>query len=228
MRPLGPHWAPTGCIEIENTHNMAGGTVYPQEVIDDICERAHAAGMGVHMDGARVFNASVAAGRPVSEICAKVDTVMFCLSKALGAPAGSILAGPKRLVDKGRLYRKRLGGGMRQAGILAAAGLIAIEKTPLLLHQDHANARLLAEGLARLSGVKVLNPQPATNIVVFEIAGTGRTSGEISAALKARGVLVNGISAVAMRAVTHYDVSRQDCEAALGALSEVIAVCHSH
>ena len=228
IRPLGPHWAPTGCIEIENTHNMAGGTVYPQDVIDDICDRAHAAGIGVHMDGARVFNAAVAAGRPVMEICAKVDTVMFCLSKALGAPAGSILAGPKALMDRGRLYRKRLGGGMRQAGILAAAGLIAIEKTPALLHEDHANARLLADGLSRLPGVTVLNPRPATNIVVFDVAATGSKSGAISAGLKERGVLINGISAAAMRAVTHYDVTRQDCESALGALSEVIALCHSH
>jgi len=130
IRPVfkagGPHSAATGAIEIENTHNMAGGRVYPQEVIDDICDRAHEAGVSVHMDGARIFNASTATGRPVSEIAAKVDTVMFCLSKALGAPAGSIVAGPAKLIDKGRLLRKRLGGAMRQVGVLAAAGLIAL------------------------------------------------------------------------------------------------------
>src|SRR5580698_2941168 len=134
IRPVlkagGPHSAPTGAIEIENTHNMAGGRVYPQEVIDDICDRAHEVGVPVHMDGARIFNAAEAAGRPVSEIVAKVDTVMFCLSKALGAPAGSMLAGPRKLIDKGRLLRKRLGGGMRQSGILAAAALIAIDESP--------------------------------------------------------------------------------------------------
>ncbi len=227
-RPLGPHAAPTGCIEIENTHNMAGGTVYPQEVIDDICDRAHALGLGVHMDGARLFNAATAAGRSAREICAKVDTVMFCLSKALGAPSGSMLVGPKKLIDKGRLYRKRLGGGMRQAGILAAAGLIALEKMPLRLNEDHANAALLAEKFAGLPGVTVRNPKPETNIVVFDISGTGRTSQQISAALKERGVLINGISSTAMRAVTHYDVSRQDCETAIGALSEVLEPCHSH
>lgn len=227
VRPLGPHWAQTGCIEIENTHNMAGGTVYPQDVIDDICRNAHERGIGVHMDGARIFNASAACGRSVSEICANVDTVMFCLSKALGAPVGSMLVGPKALLDKGRLYRKRLGGGMRQAGILAAAGLIALEEMPLRLHEDHDNARLLASRLAQLPGVTVLNPQPATNIVVFDIAATGGDSAGISAALKERGVLINGISATAMRAVTHYDVSRADCETALDALSEVIALCHS-
>ena len=107
---------------------MAGGRVYPQEVIDEICDGAHDAGVPVHMDGARIFNAAAATGRPVREIAAKVDTVMFCLSKALGAPAGSMLAGPAKLIDKGRLLRKRLGGGMRQVGVLAAAGLIALEE----------------------------------------------------------------------------------------------------
>src|SRR5262249_11542805 len=112
VKPLGPHWAPTGCIEIENTHNMAGGRVYPQDVIDEICDEAHALGVKVHVDGARIFNAAAAAGTPVSRIVAKADTVMFCLSKALGAPVGSMVAGSRELIDKGRLYRKRLGGGM--------------------------------------------------------------------------------------------------------------------
>ncbi|MCU1324708.1 MAG: L-threonine aldolase, partial [Bryobacterales bacterium] len=130
VKPVGPHWAPTGAIEIENTHNMGGGRVYPQTVIDEICDEAHARGVPVHMDGARLFNAAAAANRPVSEIVAEVDTVTFCLSKALGAPVGSMLAGPAKLMDKARLYRKRLGGGMRQAGVLAAAGLIALEEGP--------------------------------------------------------------------------------------------------
>ena len=132
-------------MEIENTHNMAGGTVYPQDVIDDICNRAHERALKVHMDGARVFNAAAASGRTIKDITAKVDTVMFCLSKALGAPVGSMLAGTQQAMDKARLYRKRLGGGMRQAGVLAAAGLIALEQTPARLHEDHANARFLAE-----------------------------------------------------------------------------------
>src|SRR5664280_2856111 len=123
IRPLGPHWAPTGLIEIENTHNMAGGTVYPLATIREICDGAHERGLKVHMDGARVFNAAAAMNVQVREIVAPVDTVMFCLSKALGAPVGSMLAGPASVIAKGRLYRKRLGGGMRQAGVLAAAGL---------------------------------------------------------------------------------------------------------
>ena len=120
--------ADTGCIELENTHNMAGGTVYPQEVLEEICDQAKERGIRVHMDGARIFNAAAAAGRPVRQICAGVDTVMFCLSKGLGAPAGSMLAGTRAHIDRARLYRKRLGGGMRQAGVLAAAGLIALDE----------------------------------------------------------------------------------------------------
>ena len=145
LRAGGAHCAPTALIEIENTHNMAGGTVYPIEAIEDICDHAHEAGLKVHMDGARIFNAAAALGRPVRELAAKVDTVMFCLSKALGAPVGSMVAGTAEGIARGRLYRKRLGGGMRQAGVLAAAGLIALEETPKRLGEDHANARVLAE-----------------------------------------------------------------------------------
>lgn len=225
IRQLGPHAAETGCIEVENTHNMAGGTVYPQAVLDEICDNAHELCIAVHMDGARLFNAAAATGQPVHaaarRICANVDTVMFCLSKALGAPAGSMLAGPKPVIDRARLYRKRLGGGMRQSGILAAAGLIALEQMPLRLHEDHANARLLAAGLGKIPGIHVEPAEPATNIVIFDVAATGKTSEEISAALKAAGVLINGISPTAMRAVTHYDVSHAGCEAALAALSTV-------
>jgi threonine aldolase len=221
-RPLGPHSAPTGCIEIENTHNMGGGTVYPQPVVDEICEEAHALGLRVHMDGARVFNAAAAVGRPAAKLVAKADTVMFCLSKGLGAPAGSMICGTARDIAKARLYRKRLGGGMRQVGVLAAAGLIALEKMPARLHEDHANARFLAEGLAQLPGITVDPAKVETNIVVFDVADTNLCGSAISAELKRRGVLINPINAVTMRAVTHYDVSRTDCATALGALAQVI------
>jgi threonine aldolase len=219
IRPPGPSCAPTGVIEIENTHNMAGGTVYPLAAIREICEGAHERGLKVHMDGARVFNAAAALGVPVSDIVAPVDTVMFCLSKGLGAPAGSMLAGPADLIARGRLYRKRLGGGMRQVGVLAAAGLIALEETPPRLAQDHCNARFLAEGLARLAGIHVDPASVATNIVVFDVSGTGSTGGEISARLKARGVLINAIDERRMRAVTHYDVDRAACARALEAMA---------
>jgi len=219
VKPVGPHSAPTGAIEIENTHNMAGGRVYPQDAIDEICDRAHERGIPVHMDGARVFNAAEAAGRPVSEIVAKVDTVMFCLSKALGAPAGSILAGPRKLIDKGRLLRKRLGGGMRQSGILAAAALIAIDESPKGLATDHANARYLAERLQVIDGIRVFPVE--TNIVIFDVSETGLSPKDISAALKQRGVQMNGVNDRLMRAVTHYDVTKEQCAEAIDALEEV-------
>ena len=225
IRSLGPNASDTGCIEVENTHNLAGGTVYPQAVLNEICDNAHERGIAVHMDGARIFNAAATTGQPVHaaarRICAKVDTVMFCLSKGLGAPAGSMLAGPKLIIERARRYRKRLGGGMRQSGILAAAGLIALEQMPLRLHEDHANARLLSAGLAQIPGIRMEHAEPATNIVIFDVAATGKTSKEISAALKARGVLINGFGPTVMRAVTHYDVSRTECEAAIAALSAV-------
>lgn len=225
-RPLGPHAAPTGCVELENTHNMAGGTVYPQAVFDEICDEAHALGLKVHLDGARVFNAASAAGRDVKDMCARADTVMFCLSKGLGAPVGSMLVGTARDMDRARLYRKRLGGGMRQAGILAAAGLIALDEMPKRLHEDHANARFLAEGLKAEPGIAVDPSKVTTNIVVFDVTATRLTGPAISQQLKQRGVLINPINASAMRAVTHYDVTRVQCQTALEALREVLAASH--
>lgn len=223
IRPLGPHWAQTGCIELEDTHNMAGGTVYPLAVIDEICGEARRLGIRVHLDGARVFNAAVSQGVSVARICEPVDTVMFCLSKGLSAPAGSMLAGSKELIDRGRLYRKRLGGGMRQSGILAAAGLLALETMVDRLAEDHSNARHLAAFLASLNGVRVLNPEPATNIVVFDVSGTGRPAAAISADLKSRGVLINPISPAAMRLVTHCDFHASQLQAAETALAAALA-----
>lgn len=206
IRPVGPHWAPTGLIEIENTHNMAGGTVYPLQTLREIRAGADRHGLAVHMDGARVFHAAVALGVPVAEIAQYADTVMFCLSKGLGAPAGSLLAGPAKLMEKARLYRKRLGGGMRQAGVLAAPGLIALEQMPLRLEEDHANARLLADRLSEIPGVSVRPVQ--TNIVIFETPVSGA---ELSERLKHRGVLANAVGPKSVRLVTHYDVNTEQC-----------------
>ena len=189
----------------------------------EICDGAHERGVRVHMDGARIFNASAALGLPVHEIAAHADTVMFCLSKALGAPAGSMLAGPADLIDKGRLYRKRLGGGMRQAGILAAAGLVALEESPAKLSVDHANARFLAEGLARIPGIQVDPAKVETNIVVFDVSATGHAPADVSARLSQRGVLMNAINDRCLRAVTHYDVDRAACAQALEAVAESLA-----
>ena len=209
IRPLAPHWAPTGLIEIENTSNMAGGTVYPLEVIREIA------------DGARVFNAAEYLGKPVKELVAEVDTVSFCLSKALGAPVGSMIAGSEEHIRRGRLYRKRLGGGMRQAGVLAAAGLIALEEHPRKLAADHANARFLAEALAKIPGIAIDPATIQTNIVIFDVSGSGLAAAAFSARLKAKGVLMNAVSETHLRAVTHYDVNREAAELAVSVIGEV-------
>lgn len=216
IRPVGPHAAPTGLIEVENTHNIAGGTVYPLDQLAEICDGAHNRGLAVHMDGARIFNAAAALNVPVAAIASKADTVMFCLSKALGAPVGSMLVGSSELMAKGRLYRKRLGGGMRQAGVLAAAGLISLETMPTLLKQDHANAKLLADGLAAIPRIAVSPVE--TNIVIFDI---DRDTRAFSEQLKERGVLANGVGPTTMRMVTHYDVTESMCREALRIVEEI-------
>ncbi len=218
IQPKTYYLAQTGLVSLENTHNMAGGTVYPPEVADEICDGAHDAGIPVHLDGARIFNAGVALGKGVAEITRKFDSVMFCLSKGLGAPVGSMLVGSRMLIDRARVLRKSLGGGMRQAGILAAAGLIALEKMPARLHEDHENARWLGEGLSRVRGIKLNPAKVMTNIVVFDVGGTGMTSAEISRQLAAQNVLINGINPETMRLVTHMDVDRAACERALAAM----------
>ena len=222
LRPNGPHCAPTTLVEIENTHNMAGGTVYPQPVIDEICDEAHAAGLKVHMDGARIFNAEAASGIPVERMTKNVDTVTFCLSKGLGAPVGSILVGDREAITRGRMYRKRLGGGMRQAGILAAAGLIALEEMPKRLGEDHSNAQYLAQELSQMKGIAINPSSVATNIVIFDIAGTGLAAPDFSAKLKDLGVLMNGIGGSFVRAVTHFDVDRAACEKAIAAIRQIL------
>lgn len=221
LRPHGPNNAATALIEIENTHNMAGGTVYPIETIQEICAEAHKHGLKVHMDGARVFNASVACGLPVATITRDVDSVMFCLSKGLGAPAGSMVVGTKQAIAAGHSYRKRLGGGMRQVGVLAAAGLIALEQMTSRLEDDHANARFLAGELSKIPGINVTPPQ--TNIVIFDVNATALKPREISSRLKDRGVLINPVtpSGTIMRAVTHYDAPRTACQRAAEALHSV-------
>jgi threonine aldolase len=222
IRGFGPNNAPTTLIEVENTHNMAGGTVYSLDNLREIYSKAGERGLKVHMDGARIFNASMASGIPVSEYAACADTVMFCLSKALGAPVGSMLAGTRQAIAKGHSYRKRLGGGMRQVGVLAAAGLIALEHMPARLNQDHDNARFLAESLAKVPGVRTPD-RVQTNIVIVDVSGTGVAPGEISARLKAEGILMNPVgTTTALRAVTHYDVTRADCERAVGVFSQIL------
>jgi threonine aldolase len=213
---------PTSLIALENSHNMAGGSVTPLGVSRQICENAHAMELPVHLDGARIFNAAIALDTTVAEIARPFDSVMFCLSKGLGAPVGSMIAGSKDFIREAIGVRKVLGGGMRQAGVLAAAGMIALEDSPEVLIQDHANARRLAEGLAELRGVKIDPERAQTNIVIFDIAATGMTTAQFSAELKSRGVLANGVNAREMRMVTHYDVSSEQIERTLQIVREIL------
>ncbi len=222
IRPLGPHAAPTGLIEVENSHNVGGGSVYPQAQLDEICDGAHALGLPVHMDGARVFNAAAHLGTDVKQIVGKVDTVMFCLSKGLGAPVGSMLVGPQKLIDKGRLYRKRLGGGMRQAGILAAAGLIALEKMPARLSEDHENAKFIAERVAKLPGVALDAGCVQTNIVIFDVAGTPFTAAEFCSRMEQAGVRMSPFGQTLVRIVTHFDAPKAACEIAVEKMEELL------
>ena len=223
IRPKVYYDSQTGLIELENTHNMHGGTVYPPAIAEDICDRAHAAGIAVHLDGARIFNAAVALGRDVASLTRKFDSVMFCLSKGLGAPVGSMLVGSREFIERARIGRKLLGGGMRQAGVLAAAGLVALEETPKILHRDHENARYLAEGLARIEGIAIDPKKVITNIVIFDLSATGRTAQEICDDLGRHGVLCEPTRKFAVRMVTHYNVNRTGIERALAAMCDVIA-----
>lgn len=222
LRPKSYHSARTGLICIENTHNFAGGSATPAKVFDDVCERTHELGLPVHLDGARIFNASAALGIPVDRLTAKADTVMFCLSKGLGAPVGSMLVASAELIDRARIYRKALGGGMRQAGILAAAGLIALERGPQKLAADHANAKFLAERLSKIPGFKIDPGKIHTNIVISDITGTGMNSGEISCVLAGQRVLANGVGPEQIRFVTHLDITREQCAQALDIVASVI------
>lgn len=212
----------TALVTLENTHNMHGGTVYPTAIAEDICESAHAIGLRVHLDGARIFNAAVALGKSVVEITRKFDSVMFCLSKGLGAPVGSILVGPREFIQQAHINRKMLGGGMRQAGVLAAAGLIALEESPKALRPDHENAQHLATSLARLRGIKIDPTRVVTNIVIFDVQATGRTAAEICNDLGAKNILCLSTDKYSVRMVTHCDVDREGIDRAVAAVAELL------
>lgn len=213
--------APTALVALENSHNLAGGRLLTRERTEEICERAHALRLPVHLDGARIFNAATALDESVASLARPVDSVMFCLSKGLGAPVGSMLLGTRRFIEEARAWRKLLGGGMRQAGVLAAAGLVALEESVPRLAEDHRNARRLAEGVAELPGILVDPESVETNIVIFDVSATGTPSAELCARLeREHGVLAHGFG-TGIRMVTHYDVSRDDIESALDALRAV-------
>lgn len=214
--------ASTGLICIENTHNMAGGTVTPVAIAREICDGAHAMGLPVHLDGARIFNAAAALGVDVKQLTAEFDTVMFCLSKGLGAPVGSMLVGSAEAMERARHFRKSLGGGMRQAGVLAAAGLVALQEMPARLGEDHENACRLAEAIAGQKAAEIDMSTVQTNIVIFKLTKGGDAAAFV-AAMKERGVLTSATASRSVRFVTHFDVSRNDCEQAAKAAAEVLA-----
>lgn len=217
------HFPLHGCLCLENTHNRAGGTVSTAAELKELADLAHSKGIKVHMDGARLYNAAVALNVPVSDLCADMDSVQLCLSKGLGAPVGSIIAGTKEFITKARRLRKMLGGGMRQGGVLAAACLIALVDGPKRLHIDHENCKKLATGLNSIPGLKVKLENVQTNMVYVDVAGANFTGAEFTTKLAARGVLINPTDRTKCRFVTHLDVSEEDVDAALKIIAEVVA-----
>ena len=215
------HFAPAGAICLENTHNRMGGVVVAPEFAEAVATLAAQHGLPVHLDGARLFNAAVAAGRPVTDWTRHATTVQFCLSKGLGAPIGSILAGPADVVRRAWRVRKMLGGGMRQVGVIAAAGMVALDTMVGRLAEDHANARLIADALAALPGVVLDLRSVQTNIVVFEPPPEWEPAAFVRAA-EEDGVLLTPFGGRRVRAMTHADVSREDCERAADVVRGVV------
>lgn len=220
LRPDNIHFAPAKLLCLENTHNRRGGTILKPEQQDAFFEAASEAGLSVHLDGARIFNASVALNCPVTHLTRSCHSVMFCLSKGLGAPAGSILAGSASFIQKARRYRKILGGGMRQAGVLAAAGITALKQIPHLA-EDHRRALLLAEGLFKIPQLKITPYPPPTNIIVLNIEDTGFSSEEFVSKLLSFGVKAVSFGENLVRMVTHRDVNDRDIEQALEAIEKL-------
>jgi threonine aldolase len=222
IRPKVYYRPQTALICLENTVNMAGGTVLPTAVAADICDRAHASDIHVHLDGARVFNAATYLREPVAVMTKKFDSVQFCFSKGLGAPVGSMIVGTRDFIERCRSIRKMLGGGMRQAGVLAAAALLALENGPTRLQEDHDNAKVLAERLSQVPGI-TLNPSKVqTNIVIFGVKDSGMSSAEFLQRLSGLNVLAVPVDAERIRMVTHLDVARSDIEAAAAAVRSVM------
>ena len=221
IRPKIYYRPQTALVSLENTHNMAGGTVYRTSVANEVCDKCHDAGIPVHLDGARVFNAATYLREDVADMTKKFDSIQFCLSKGLGAPVGSMILGTREFIERCRSIRKMLGGGMRQAGVLAAAGLVALEKGPMRLQEDHDNAQFLARQLAEIPGIGLDPSKVQTNIVIFNVTKSGRTSGDFLKAIAERGVLAVPVDNERVRMVTHLDVNRTQIEQAVNVVGDV-------
>ncbi|HEV2528601.1 MAG TPA: low-specificity L-threonine aldolase [Thermomicrobiales bacterium] len=213
--------APTRLIAIENTHNRRGGTVLSMDYLRGLRQLANDAGVRIHMDGARVFNAAVASGHSLAEIAGTVDTIQFCLSKGLAAPVGSMIAGPRDFIEVARQRRRLVGGAMRQAGVIAAAGLVALEEMCDRLADDHARARRLAEGLAAVPGVTIDLASVQSNIIVFRPPHADFDA--VSAAFRAEGILCSGFGALGLRMVTHYQIDDAAIDRTLAVANQVLA-----
>src|SRR5437870_5644312 len=226
LRPANIHVPPTGLICIENTHNRHGGTCCTPEEISAIAAVAHEASVPVHLDGARLFNAAVALKRPARDFARDVDSVTFCVSKGLGAPVGSVICGSTDLIARARRVRKMLGGGMRQAGIIAAAGIVALERMVERLAEDHANARALAQGVSKLPGLSVDLASVQTNIVIFRVERGGTAAASAATAVLVAGcgvrkVTIPAVGPSSCRCVTHKDIDAEDIGRTLDAFAEI-------
>ena len=222
IRADNQHFARTSLVCLENTSNVGGGRVYPQENIDRICRWAREHGLKVHLDGARLFNAVVASGRSARETCAGIDTISICFSKGLGCPMGSILVGSKEEIAKARRVRKLFGGALRQAGIVAAAALYALDHHIERLREDHENAHLFASRIEQIDGIGAAAADVETNIVFFDVDPRLGTAAQLSASLKKKGVKINATGPQRLRACTHLDVSRDEALQAAEAISEAV------
>jgi threonine aldolase len=222
IRPADHHYAVTRLVCMENTHNRGGGSIYHLRNMQEIFGVAKAKGLSVHLDGARLWNASVATGVKLKEYAQCADSVSVCISKGLGCPVGSLVAGSKEFVDRVHRFRKMVGGGLRQAGILAAAGIYALDHHVDRLKEDHGNAKRLALGLKEIRGIAVNPDHVETNIIIFGVAGTGMSSPAVRDAMQKEGVLMNALPGNEIRVVTHLDVSRDDIDKALAAFKKVI------
>jgi threonine aldolase len=222
IRPKIYYDSQTALVCLENTSNMAGGTVYPTDRVNEISDNAHALGLKVHLDGARIFNAAVSLKEDVASMAKKVDSVMFCLSKGLAAPVGSMIVGTREFIERARMYRKMFGGGMRQVGVIAAAGLIALERSPSRLQEDHDNAKYLAEGVARIPGLRIDPARVCSNIVIFDCSESGMNAIEVCDALHPSGVWAQDTALYSVRMVTHWNVDRAGIDRALVELQAVV------
>ncbi|MEO8167859.1 MAG: GntG family PLP-dependent aldolase, partial [bacterium] len=221
IRPKVYYMPRSALVTIENTHNRAGGTIFPIEKIREIRELTRAEGMGFHLDGARLWNACIVTGLSPKEYASEFDSVSVCLSKGLGAPVGSVIAGSEQFIERARKYRKIFGGGMRQAGILAAAGIYALENNRDRLKEDHAKMQFMATELSKIPSLSIDMEAVQTNIVLIGIEKTGKQPGDILAQLKSKGVLLSSGNWLSLRAVTHLDVSMADVQQAVKVFQEL-------